>query len=89
MIKKTITKITKIIKKIKFQQLILLIAVIAVILAVFYFTTQKTAIFKKEKFDNIINNVTKTIDRKNKTCSQDSINTNIKDYVFSSVPSTR
>jgi hypothetical protein len=80
-----IKTITKIIKKINFKHLILLIAII---LAVFYFTTQKTAIFK-ETFDNIINSDTKTIDRKNKTCSQDSINTNIKDYIFSSVPSTR
>lgn len=79
-----IKTIKKIIKKIKFQHLILLIAVI---LAIFYFTTQKTAIFKKESFDNIIDS--KTIDRKNKTCSQDSINTNIKDYIFSSIPSTR
>jgi hypothetical protein len=84
-----IKTITKIIKKIKFQQLILLIAVIAIILAVFYFAKQKTEIFKKENFDNIINSDTKAIDRKNKTCSQDSINTNIKDYIFSSVPSTR
>ena len=78
MIKKTI----KIIKKINFQHLILLIAITFII---FYFT-QKTTIFKKEKFDNIVTN---SADRKNKTCSQDSINTTIKDYIFSSVPSTR
>ena len=76
--------IKKIVKQITFQHLIILIAVLFI---VFYFT--KTTIFKKEKFDNIINIDTKMINRKNKTCSQDSINTTIKDYIFSSVPSTR
>lgn len=73
-------------KKINFQHLVVLIAVIFL---VFYFTTQKTTFFKKETFDNILNGDIKTTDRKNKTCSQNSINTTIKDYIFSSVPSTR
>jgi hypothetical protein len=68
------------IEKINCQDLIVLIAVLFI---VFYFTT----IFKKENFDNISD--MKTINRKNKTCSQDSINTTIKDYIFSTLPSTR
>jgi|LakMenE18May11ns_1017448.scaffolds.fasta_scaffold9490031_1 hypothetical protein len=70
------------IEKINCQDLIVLIAVLFI---VFYFTT----IFKKENFDNIINSDMKTINRKNKSCSQDSINTTIKDYIFSTLPSTR
>ena len=74
------------IKEINLQHLIILIAIIFII---FYFTTRKTKIFKKEKFNNIINSDKNLIDKKNKTCSQDSINTSIKDYIFSTKPFVR
>lgn len=67
-------------KEIKFQHLIILVLVL---IFLYYFITQSTTI-KREKFDNI-----NAIDKKNKTCSQDSINTGVKDYIFSTRPFAR
>jgi hypothetical protein len=67
-------------KEIKIQHLILLVAVLFFL----YYIITNTTILKKESFDN-----TPAIDKKNKTCSQDSINTGVKDYIFSGKPFVR
>lgn len=67
--------------KINFNHLIILVS----ILFVLNFVISKNTVFKgiikgilkKEGFDNIY-----PADKKNKTCSQDSINYGIKDYIF-------
>ena len=41
---------------------------------------------KIEKFDDLLDN---PIDKKNKSCSQDSINYNVNDYIFAKTPFTR
>jgi hypothetical protein len=70
--------------KINFKHLILLVA----ILFVLNFAINKNSTIKriikgitnKEKFDNLIEDI--PVDKKNKSCSQDSVNYGVNDYIF-------
>lgn len=77
--------------KINFKHLILLVAILFVLnFAISKNSTLKRiikGILKREGFDSLIEDV--PVDKKNKTCSQDSINYSIKNYIFEKTPFAR
>ena len=77
--------------KINFKHLIVLVA----ILFVLNFAISKNnnlkriikGIMNREKFDNLIEDI--PVDKKNKTCSQESINYGVNNYIFAKTPFAR
>jgi hypothetical protein len=70
--------------KINFKHLILLVAILFVLN---FFINKNTTlkriikgIMNREKFDNLIEDI--PLDKKNKSCSQESINYSVNDYIF-------
>jgi hypothetical protein len=77
--------------KINFKHLIVLVA----ILFVLNFAISKNnnlkriikGIMNREKFDNLIEDI--PVDKKNKSCSQESINYGVNNYIFAKTPFAR
>lgn len=63
-----------------------LIILIIVLFGLYYLMNGSSYMVKIEKFDDLLDN---PIDKKNKSCSQDSINYSVNDYIFAKTPFTR
>lgn len=63
-----------------------LIILIIVLFGLYYLINGNSYMVKIEKFDDLLDN---PIDKKNKSCSQDSINYSVHDYIFAKTPFTR
>lgn len=73
--------------KINFKHLILLVAILFVLNFMISKNNILKGIMKKETFDNLIEDI--QLDKKNKSCSQDSINYGVNDYIFAKTPFSR
>ena len=81
--------------KINFKHLILLVAILFVLNFVISKNSALKRIMKgitksftkKESFDNLIEDI--PVDKKNKSCSQDSVNYGINNYIFAKTPFAR